>query len=145
MEKEAAIIILLLAVLTILLLVGMSSKKARFAFPAGIRDVRDPFVHRNPFSLKNPNLPHWMARNAKFQYNNPNPTGELRYYECLAGNCKGDTHDFDCLERCRIKTFLNEAEGGMISPIKDSICSDQGRGSPAYYDCLVNAYMQRPY
>lgn len=101
--------------------------------------------YKFPFRLDNPNLPKWFPKNSEYQYDNPTPVGELLYYECIAGHCSGDTHDFDCLERCRIRSFLRKNKGGAMSPIKEALCSPYKDNQIAFEDCLVRWSQQRPH
>ena len=64
---------------------------------------------RSPFTFNN----------SQYQYSNPNLKRENDYYKCISGECKGNTHDYRCLERCHLKAYRK----GMGAPdIKDMIC-----------------------
>ena len=100
---------------------------------------RSPFTFPSRFKTKTP-LPESFfggVMNAKFQTDSPNVVKESKYYECLQNKCQGNTHDFDCLERCRLTTMADN-DLRYISPLKAANCI--GKTGDDYLNCLVYQY-----
>ena len=81
--------------------------------------------------------------NANYQYSNPNVERQYNYYKCISDECGGNTHNYNCLEKCHLKTFRR---GMRVPDIKDMICSQYGSGSEdEYYKCLDDVYSDYRY
>lgn len=109
------------------------------AFGCIFKSERSPFSFPSRMKTKNP-LPdpfYGGVLNAKYQYDSPNVVNESQYYECLVKDCRGNTHNFDCLERCRLKVMTNN-NPEYISPLKSANCI--GKSGDDYLNCLVYQY-----
>lgn len=93
-----------------------------------------------PFGWKGDHLPKFFdggVLNAKYQYDSPNVEKEAKYYRCMQSECGGNTHDYNCLERCRLKTMIGD-NLEYISSLKAANCI--GKTGDDYVDCLVYQY-----
>lgn len=133
MNKGELFIVCALAILVILLIVGMKTKKSPFSFRVGKSVGGMPVFNQEDLKY----LDH-LPKNANYQYFNPNLNNEYNYYDCLSNECDGDTRNYDCLERCKLKTFM----GRNVSPLKNVLCMD--KTGDDYYDCLVHYYARQP-
>lgn len=102
---------------------------------------------RSPFQFPSA-VPHNLPKvfeggvlNAKYQYDSPNVIKESKYYGCLLDECKGNTHNFDCLERCRLKAMMDH-DLRYVSPLKAANC--YGKTGDDYVNCLVFQYAKMP-
>jgi hypothetical protein len=75
--------------------------------------------------------------NSQYQNSNPNVQRSYDYYKCIAEQCGGKTHDYDCLEMCHLQAFR---KGMMEEDIKDMVCSPYLKDTRAYYRCLDSVY-----
>jgi len=48
--------------------------------------------------------------NADYQYKPPPPTVQNNYYKGIQNDCKGNTYDYNCLEKVRLKSFRGDME-----------------------------------
>lgn len=80
--------------------------------------------------------------NVLYQYYPEGLNQEDYYFTCINNMCNGNTHDYDCMERCHLMTFRK----GMKKPdIQDWVCYHY-RGDPhAYYRCLNAVYADLKY
>jgi len=84
----------------------------------------------------------FVFSNADYQYGNPNLGREYHYYKCLADECNGNTHDYECLEKCHLKAYRR----GMKEPdVKDMVCMKYRDDEHAYYRCLDSVYADYRY
>lgn len=80
--------------------------------------------------------------NSDYQYSNANVKREYDYYKCISQECGGNTHDYNCLEKCHLKAYRK----GMLEPdIKDMVCAPYVKDENAYYRCLDDAYADYKY
>lgn len=85
---------------------------------------------------------NFVFSNADYQYSNPNVGREYDYYKCISDECKGNTHDYFCLEKCHLKAYR---KGMMQGDIKDMVCSPYRNDEHAYYRCLDAVYANYRY
>jgi|694.fasta_scaffold20915_8 hypothetical protein len=86
--------------------------------------------------------------NSDYQYSNPNPVNEISYYRCLFEECRGDTDDYDCLEKCKFNSFHGTYSNDpydhtKISDIRDRMCDYLPEGER--WKCLNNIYKKYGY
>lgn len=75
--------------------------------------------------------------NRNYQYSNPNVDRQYHYYKCIANECAGNTHNYDCLEKCHLKTFRK----GMKAPdIQSRVCEPLKHDEDQFYKCLDSVY-----
>jgi hypothetical protein len=101
---------------------------------------RSPFAYFGNNGVPGVKLPDPFfggVLNAKYQYDSPNVVKEAKYYRCMQSECGGNTHDYDCLERCRLKTMMDH-DLRYVSPLKASNCF--GKTGDDYVNCLVYQY-----
>lgn len=127
MQSSTIFVICVLCVLVITMLANSISSRSYFSYM---------FFPEKSASEKGKGL-DWMVKNNMYQYDSPRPMKELKYYVCLTDECNGDVQNFECLERCRLKTFLDKQS--YVSPIKEYLCGG-ATNSQEYYDCLANLY-----
>ena len=80
--------------------------------------------------------------NSEYSYSNPDTVHEWDYYGCIKNECGGNTHDYDCLEKCHLKAFR---KGMDTMDTKDWVCLPYANDEDAYYRCLDNAYADYKY
>jgi len=77
-----------------------------------------------------------------YQYSNPSLPKERNYYMCISEECGGNTQNYDCLEKCKLKTF----RAGMDTmDTKDWVCFPFAEDEDAYYKCLSQVYADYRY
>lgn len=81
--------------------------------------------------------------NSEYQYGNEGPQTEDNYYKCLMEDCKGNTHNYDCLEKCRIKSFRSAGPHNIDA--QSWVCMKYRDNEDAYYKCLDNVYADYRY
>lgn len=84
--------------------------------------------------------------NAEYQYSAPNKVRQWKYNRCLYHQCDGNTNNYDCVERCKLKVDRDR----MMGPdIKDWVCWQYGplgaNNEAAFYRCLDGAYADWKY
>lgn len=129
MKKGELFVICALVILFVALVIGMRTKKSPFSFRVGRGVGGMPIFDQEDLKYVTD-----LPKNSDYQYFNPNLKNEMGYYECLSNECGGNTEDYDCLERCKLKTFM----GRYVSPLKEVLCRD--KTGKDYYDCLVHYY-----
>lgn len=77
--------------------------------------------------------------NSDYQYSNPSKDVEKSYYGCLFRECRGDTRDFNCLEKCKFQSF----HSGESKDIRDRMCDYLPQDER--WDCLNNLYQRYGY
>ena len=80
--------------------------------------------------------------NSEYQYSNPDVYREWRYYKCLDKECGGNTHDYDCLEKCHLKAYRFDMDS---TDIKDLVCMNYIQDEDAFYKCLDSVYADYKY
>lgn len=76
--------------------------------------------------------------NNDYQYSDPSPIVQNDYYSCIKNRCIGNTHDYDCLQSCRLDAFRQRM--GTNPDIQTRVC-----GEDPTYECLVNRYAANVY
>src|SRR6056297_1286165 len=75
--------------------------------------------------------------NAMYQYGKASIDREYNFYDCVEDECKGDTHDYLCLQKCHLQTFRQ----GMKAPdVQSRVCESYSQDKDAYYRCLASVY-----
>lgn len=110
---------------------------------------RSNFTYNTPsgFSIKTyptpsqelpeyPKLPQGATfNNSQYQTFPPSIDLQEQYYQCIAKECKGDTFDYPCLQRCRLKTYRRD----LTTPnVDDWVCYYHRHNEDKYYKCLAN-------
>jgi hypothetical protein len=109
----ATLIILIVIVIGVLFLINGCSSKSGFTF-----------------------------NNSEYLYSNPNLYREWWYYNCLDKECGGNTHNYDCLEKCHLKAYRMD----MNAPdVKDLVCHPYFDDENAFYRCLDATYSDYKY
>ena len=85
----------------------------------------------------NPKRDTFTFSNADYQYGNASPMKQFNYYGCVAKECGGDTHDYECLEKCKYKTFR---KGMGAQDTKGMLCDFYTNNDRDYYRCLAQMY-----
>lgn len=85
---------------------------------------------------------NFTFNNSDYQYSNPTIGREWNYYTCLDKECGGNTHDYDCLEKCHLKTYRKGMKG---MDTKDWVCLPYADDENAYYRCLDSVYADYRY
>ncbi len=80
--------------------------------------------------------------NSMYSYGNPNTAREAHYYQCIKDECGGDTHDYDCLEKCHLKSYR---KGMKTIDHADWVCYNYRFDEHAYYKCLDSVYADYRY
>ena len=84
--------------------------------------------------------------NAEYQNSTPNKAKQWRYNRCVVEECGGDTNDYACQQRCRLKVYRRGME---VMDTKDWACWQYGpmgeNNEDAYYRCLGGAYADWKY
>jgi hypothetical protein len=80
--------------------------------------------------------------NSEYQYSNPNVYRQWYYYKCLEKDCGGDTHDYDCLEKCHLKAYRMDMDS---IDVKDWVCMPYAKDEDAFYRCLDSVYADYRY
>jgi len=95
--------------------------------------------------------------NSMYQYSNPPPNMEKRYYDCLKYECHNDDDNYECTERCRyLRTFRPRIKGFVgatnvaeeidrVEDTADWVCRNFRQDKDAYYKCLDNVYANYRY
>lgn len=81
----------------------------------------------------------YLPLKSPYYYQNlpPSLTVENNYHGCVLTECKGDYDNYECRQKCYIKTMKN----GTLDKA-DLICHNilQEKGEDAYYQCLDSVY-----
>lgn len=85
--------------------------------------------------------------NAEYQNSTPNKTKQWLYNECVVKECGGDTNDYSCQQRCRLKMYRAGMEG---MDTQEWACWQYGpQGTQPderkFYECLGSAYADYKY
>lgn len=84
--------------------------------------------------------------NAEYQNSTPNRAKQWRYNRCVVEECGGDTNDYDCQQKCRLKVYRRDMG---VMDTKDWACWKYGpmgmNDEDAYYRCLGGAYADWKY
>lgn len=92
------------------------------------------------FFLLHPSRSNFRFDNTDYQYSNPNKDVEESYYGCLFRECRGDTRDYDCLEKCKFQGFHSNEES---KDIRDRMCDYLPEDKR--WDCLNSLYQKYGY
>jgi len=82
-----------------------------------------------------------LFNNSDYEYSNPSVSRETQYYSCISSECGGETKDYDCLQKCHIKSF----EYDSPKNIKNRVCEMYTKTSDEYYKCLAQLYSDYRY
>lgn len=80
--------------------------------------------------------------NSEYQYSNPDVPREQYYYKCLVDECDGDTHNYDCLQKCHLKSYRMGMES---TDAQDWVCYPYANDENAFYKCLADVYSDYRY
>jgi len=84
-----------------------------------------------------------MFDNSEYQYGNPSQWREQYYRDCIVKECKGNTHDYNCLEKCHLKSF--RVDMGDQKDHAYWVCYNYRNDEDAYYRCLDAVYADYKY
>jgi hypothetical protein len=87
-------------------------------------------------------VPQGYFDNSMYDYGNPAQWREQYYKMCVTGECAGDTSNYDCLQRCRLKTFRVDK---MTPDHADLVCGNYKFDEDSYYKCLADVYANYKY
>lgn len=84
--------------------------------------------------------------NSEYQ-NDPLSTDlQNEYYVCLEKECGGTTYDYDCAQKCYLKSMKKGMPSGSFShmgnDIQSMVCSQYADTEDQYYLCLNQLYSQ---
>lgn len=75
--------------------------------------------------------------NADYQTYPPSVDIQSDYYGCIANECGGDTFDYECTQKCHLKSYRRY----MTTPDHaDWVCYRKRHDEDKYYECLANVY-----
>jgi len=80
--------------------------------------------------------------NSDYQTYPPSVDLQSQYYNCLAKECNGDTFDYPCLQKCRLKVYRRYS---TYPDHADWTCYPYRNDQDKYYRCLANVYAQYRY
>ncbi len=94
------------------------------------------------FMLTSCNKSLFKFDNTMYQYDPPSIDLQEDYFKCIARECGGNTHDYNCLEKCHLKAFRRDM---MTLDRVDLVCHNYRNDEDAYYRCLDEVYADYKY
>lgn len=95
----------------------------------------------------------FIPTNRDYQYSNPALNRENWYYQCVRDECNNSTNDYNCLQKCHLKTFrkgfgFGDSQGPAgwrVFDHADYVCLPYKNNQEEYYKCLNAVYTNYHY